>query len=102
MALAEIGTVQHVAVWAYGTPPQGERLDLFLADDVVAEEVVEMVSGGALHIQFLDGTEFRLGSSSSVTLDSFVYDLATGEGEFAVDLTNGVFRVITGSLSKDS
>jgi hypothetical protein len=101
-AWAEIGTVRHVNVWAYGTPPQGDRVDLFLADDVVAEEVVETVAGGALHIRFLDGTELRLGSSSSVTLDSFVYDPATGEGDFAVDLTNGVFRVITGSLAKES
>lgn len=101
-ARAEIGTVRHVAVWAYGTPPQASRGDLFLADAVVAEEVVETVARGALHIEFLDGTELRLGASSTVTLDSFVYDPVTSTGEFAIDLGAGVFRVITGSLVKES
>lgn len=102
VARAEIGTVRHVAVWAYGTPPQAARTGLYLADAVIADEVVETVEGGALHIRFLDDTELRLGSASQVVLDSFVYDPASSAGEFAIELGEGVFRIITGSLAKDS
>ncbi|MEX2650798.1 MAG: FecR domain-containing protein [Alphaproteobacteria bacterium] len=98
----EIGTVNYVEVWAYGTPPQTSRLDLFQADAVETDEVVETVKGGALHVVFLDDTELRLGPASSVTLDSFVYDPSTSAGEFVADLGIGVFRVITGSLQKDA
>ena len=101
-ARAEIGTVRHVAVWAYGTPPQAARAGLYLADAVVADEAVETVDGGALHIRFLDDTELRLGSASRVVLDSFVYDPATSAGEFAIELGEGVFRILTGSLAKES
>ncbi len=97
----EIGTVNYVEVWAYGTPPQTSRLDLFQLDAVETDEVVETVKGGALHIKFLDDTELRLGPASSVTLDSFVYEPNTKAGEFLADLGVGVFRVITGSLQKD-
>ena len=100
-AAGEIGNVRLVKVWAYGTPPQTGRAPLFRADDVVSNELVETVEGGALHIRFLDDTRLRLGSSSRVTLDSFVYDPSTNAGEMVADLGEGVFRFITGKLNKE-
>jgi ferric-dicitrate binding protein FerR (iron transport regulator) len=104
MAFAQggIGSVQHVEVWAYGTAPQAATEDLFVADEVVSEEVVETVKGGALHLKFVDGTELRLGSSSRLTLDSIVYDPNQGTGEFFVDLAPGAFRIITGAMASES
>ena len=52
----EIGNVNLVKVWAYGTPPQTSREPLYRADDVYVDEVVETVENGALHIRFLDST----------------------------------------------
>lgn len=101
LAEGEVGDVQYVAVWAYGTPPQGQVGDLFQADSVVADEVVETVSDGALHLRFLDGTEMRLGSSSRMTIDSFVYDQDQGTGEFLVDLGTGAFRIISGAIPSE-
>ena len=100
-AAGEIGNVRLVKAWAYGTPPQTERAPLFFADDVVSDERVETVEDGALHIRFLDNTMLRLGSSSRVTLDSFVFDPSTNAGELAVDLGEGVFRFITGKLNNE-
>lgn len=101
-AADEIGSVTHVAVWAYGTPPQGTVADLFMADGVVSDEVVETVTDGAVHLRFIDGTEMRLGSSSTMTLDSVVYDPSQGTGEFVVELGTGVFRLITGSMNSEA
>ena len=100
-AAGEIGDVQRVKVWAYGTAPDTTRAPLFWADDVVLDEVVETVEDGALHIRFLDGTKLRLGSASQVTLDTFVYDPSTSAGELTADLGEGVFRFITGKLNKE-
>ena len=69
----EIGSVEIVLVYAYGTPPADNRKALYIEDDVVANEVVETVKKGALHIGFLDDSKFRLGSSSRATLNTFVY-----------------------------
>ena len=100
-AAGEIGNVRLVKVWAYGTPPQAQRAPLYRADDLFADELVETVENGALHIRFLDDTRLRLGSSSRVTLDSFVYDPSTNAGEMVADLGEGVFRFITGKLNKE-
>ena len=100
-AAGEIGIVHLVKVWAYGTPPQAQRAPLYRADDLFADELVETVENGALHVRFLDNTKLRLGSSSRVTLDSFVYNPDTGAGEMVADLGQGVFRFITGKLNKE-
>ena len=101
-AAATVGTVRHVAVGAYGTPPEAERETLFRDGDIYADELVETVAKGALHLRFRDGTELRLGESSEATLDRYVYNASTGDGDFAVDLTQGAFLFITGALTSDS
>ncbi len=101
-AEGEIGSVTHVDVWAYATPPQADQKDLFMTDRVVSDEVVRTVDGGALHLKFLDGTEMRLGSGSEMTLDNIVYDPNQGTGEFVVELGTGVFRLISGSLNSEA
>jgi len=101
-ACAQIGTVQHVSVWAYGTRSGATRTDLFQAATVIADEFVETVARGALHLTFLDGTELRLGGSSQATLDRYVYDPNSGKGEFAVDLALGAFLFVSGALASES
>ena len=100
-AAGEIGNVHLVKVWAYGTPTGGSQQPLYRADDLFADELVETVEDGALHIRFLDNTKLRLGSSSMVTLDTFVYDPSTSAGELTADLGEGVFRFITGKLNNE-
>ena len=100
-AAGEIGNVHLVKVWALGTPAGGAQQPLYRADELFADELVETVEDGALHIRFLDNTKLRLGSASKVTLDSFVYDPATSAGELTADLGEGVFRFITGKLNNE-
>ena len=100
MAAGEIGNVERIRVWAWGTAPEGAKETLYRTDAVVTDELVETIEDGALHIQFLDDTRLRLGSASQVTLDRFVYDPDTRAGELVLDLGEGVFRFITGKLDK--
>jgi len=96
-----IGTVEDVASSAFGTPPLEDKRILEQTDGVVADEVVETVPDGALHLRFLDGSDLRLGSNAKVQLDKFVYDPDAGSGELAVDLGRGIFRFVSGNVPSD-
>ena len=100
-AAAGIGLVRNVLDYAYGTPPEDMRQELFARDAVVANEVLETVETGALHINFLDGFDFRLGSSSRATLDKFIYDPSSEAGELTLSLKEGIFRLKTGRMKRE-
>lgn len=97
----EIGSVKAVKVSAFGTPEAQEKHALATKDEVFADELVETVAGGALHIQFLDRTDLRLGSASELVLDQFVYDPASGAEKLTIELGQGVFRLITGEMAPE-
>ena len=90
MAAGEIGNVELIREWAWGTPPEGAKETLYRTDTAETNELVETIVNGALHLQFLDQTRLRLGSASQVTLDRFVYDPDTRAGEMVLDLGEGV------------
>jgi hypothetical protein len=98
---AEIGTVEEVRLYAYGTPDGQAKRALFSRDQVTENEIVETVSDGALTLVLRDGTHFRLGGASKVTLDAFVYDPDTSIGKMSLNLSKGVFRFVSGSMRKE-
>jgi hypothetical protein len=85
---------------AYGTPETSDRRPLYGRTKVTANERVETVDGGGLHLRFLDNTDFHLGSQSVVVLDEFVYDPDTSAGKMAIRLSQGTFRFVSGKLIK--
>lgn len=94
-----IGTVAKVAPEAHGTPPGGERAALALDDPVVTDETVETSASGALHLRFIDESDLWIGANSELVLDKLVYDPeGSAEGAYAVQLTVGLFRFVTGKL----
>lgn len=93
-----IGTAVLIERWAYGTPPQMARRDLVEQDAVVADELLETVEYGALHVRLADNTDFRLGSASSAVLDSFVYNPSANTGEILINVGKGVFRYVSGDM----
>ncbi|MBC8238840.1 MAG: FecR domain-containing protein [Alphaproteobacteria bacterium] len=99
-AADSIGAVNAVVEYAYGRPPGADRKPIYLDDAVFAQEVVETISQGALHILFRDDTDLRLGSATTVTLDKFVYNAETNAGELVASMSRGVFRFITGKIQK--
>ncbi len=100
-ARAEVaGAVVALRIWAYGTPPDTSRRDLFLKDEVYARELLETAPQGALHVRMLDNSMLRLGSASSVVVDEFVYDANADTGTFLASITKGVCRFISGKAAK--
>ncbi len=96
-----IGNVDLVEVWAYGTPPEAERNAVFRGHGVVAQETLETVRSGFLHLTFVDGTTLALGESTTLVLDDFVYDPgATGDSMIA-ELAGGLFHLVSGDLDNE-
>jgi|JI10StandDraft_1071094.scaffolds.fasta_scaffold188684_2 hypothetical protein len=96
-----VGTVHAVSVYAYGTVPGAARTALFQNDSVFSGQLVETVEKGGMSILFNDGTEFRLGSAASMTLDKFVYSAKEKKGVLAINMVSGMFRFTTGKINKE-
>src|SRR5262245_58724181 len=64
---------------------------------VYAKETVRTGQSGQADMQFHDSSTLKVGPSSSVKLDKFVYDPNKSGGTVAVEATRGTFRFVTGS-----
>jgi hypothetical protein len=96
----EAGAVVAVRVWAYGTPPDSARRDLFLKDPIHARELLETVAQGALHVRLSDDSMLRLGSATSVIVDEFVYSPDANTSTLLASISKGVCRFISGKAAK--
>lgn len=95
-----IGKVNSVETWAYGTRIEQKRNPLFSHDKVYEQEVIETVTDSEISITFVDGTEFYMGGNAAITLDELIY--STERESMIVTLAKGVFRFISGSISKET
>ncbi|HEY7610866.1 MAG TPA: FecR domain-containing protein, partial [Alphaproteobacteria bacterium] len=68
--------------------------DVFLGDRIVTGP------GGGLQILLLDGTTFSIGPNTSMVIDEFVYNPATGVGKLTASVARGTLRVISGRLAR--
>ncbi len=75
---------------------------LVLQDSVFANEVVQTGMASASELKFADETRISVGPNSRVVLDEFVYDPDPGEGAFALRVTTGVFRFVSGNMASSS
>ena len=99
-AAGEIGTVKLVKISAYGTPTGQRQREIFVRGDVTQNELVETVANGALHLEFRDATEIRLGAQSRLVLDRFAYDPSRKSGELVANFSRGAMRFVTGRMDK--
>lgn len=97
-AAPSIGHADLVLIWATGRPPGAPERPVYVQDDVFAQETLRTVEDGALHVIFRDGTELRMGSAATVTLDEFVYDPDAGAGKLLGSVSRGIARFITGRI----
>jgi len=111
-----------LVVWGYGfsalaageqagvaAAVRGEVQIVSLADpvghQVAGGEAVflgdEINSGpdSGLQVLLLDQTVFTIGPDSTLSIDEFVYDPASGAGKLTAEVTKGTFRFITGKIS---
>ncbi len=55
---------------------------------------------GRLQILLLDQSTFTIGPNASMVIDSFVYDPKSGNGRMGATITRGVFRFVSGRISR--
>ena len=51
-------------------------------------------------ILFLDETVMTVGENTELTIDDFVYDPKTNDGNFVTNIKSGTVKFITGKISK--
>lgn len=100
-AAQTVGYPERIEIYAYGTKPGEMRTPLFERQALVADQVVETVERGSASLRLADDTSFVLGPASTLTLDRYVYDPQSSNGEAAIKLGVGAFRYISGRMSKD-
>src|SRR5262249_11934971 len=86
---------------AWGKPPEADEQELRYTDPVYHDELVRTGSSGGTALQFLDTTRLQVGANSSLVLDRYVFDPDSAKGEAVVNFGAGVFRFITGQMSKE-
>lgn len=65
---------------------------------VSANEVISTGAESSAQLLFRDETSLTIGASSRLTLDRFVYDPATRSGDVVVNVLQGTFRFVSGSV----
>jgi hypothetical protein len=68
--------------------------------DVHANETVRTGAAGIADLRFIDNTDLKVGPSSVVRLDKFVYDPNRGTASVTFQASRGAFRFVTGSQSR--
>jgi hypothetical protein len=80
----------------------GEPREIVIKDQVFSQEIIETGPEAAAKLIFRDGSEFIMGASSRVTLDRFVYDSETGNGQLVMNMLSGVFEFASGLMRPTS
>jgi hypothetical protein len=77
---------------------EGDLRQLAYKDDIYHNEIIETFDESATEITFLDDTLISLGSNSKITLDRFVFDPNPDASSFAMTITTGALRFVSGKL----
>ena len=99
---SEIGNVEEVHLALYGTVSGGDSERVYINDGVFADELIETVKKSNAQIRFVDDMDLWLGPSSSLTLDSFIFDPDLGTGEMVAELGRGLFRFVSGQMPRQN
>ena len=101
-AAQTVGVASATSGQPRGTPPaQNERI-LRVGVDVFANERIRTGPADRAHLVFRDGSALSVGANAELTIDRFVYDPNTQNGDLAFTATRGAFRFVGGAISKKS
>ncbi len=91
-----------VSPTSLATPPGEKTRNLILGARVIADELIQTSGEGSANITFLDRTTMSIGRNSTLIIDKYVYDPATGKGVLTATMAQGVLRFIGGEISHSS
>lgn len=69
---------------------------------VYLKDKVSTDASGRMQVMLLDETVFTIGPNTTMVMDEFVYDPATGAGKVSAQVTKGVFRFVTGKVARNA
>jgi hypothetical protein len=95
----DVGTAAAVNTLSQGTPPGGGVQVLRIGARVLHNERIQTSASGTVQLLFVDKTTLSVGPNSTLVIDNFVYDPATGTGQMVTTLTKGALRFVGGQLS---
>jgi hypothetical protein len=99
-ASAKVGVTSGADGDPLGKPPNANEHVLRIGIDVQANELITTNATDRAHLVFLDGSALTVGPNARLTIDKFVYDPNSGNGELAVNASVGVLRFVGGKISK--
>jgi hypothetical protein len=100
-AAERVGVAAAVKPEATSQPPGGDTATLRIGKSVVYDERINTSGAGVVQVLLLDGSTFTVGPGSSLVIDKFVYNPATGRGELVATFSKGALRFVGGKLSKN-
>jgi len=74
----------------------GHTAPLKVGEQVVRNQIITTAPASQAKLEFLDRTQLQIAPVSTVKLDSFVYDPASGAKQVVVNTTAGAFRFVSG------
>jgi hypothetical protein len=95
----QVGTATAVNPASEGTPPGGSTTTLTVGARVLHKERIHTSPSGSVQLLFLDKSTLNIAPNTSLVIDEFVYDPASGSGHMLTKLTQGTLQYIGGQLS---
>jgi len=102
LAAQDIGVVASSEPTLRGAPPGASVRALNIGASLVSSEVVTSSASGRGQLLFLDQSTLSLAPNTTIVLDRFVFDPASGTGDMGLRLTEGALRFIGGRISRDT
>ncbi len=81
---------------------RGNQEPLTVGKEVYMDQSVRTEDDSETQLILLDQTNFKIGPKSNVVLDRFVFDPNKPKGDVIINVTQGVFRFVTGSQDPSS
>lgn len=97
-----VGEIAGLTPMALGAPPATEPTPLTLGVDVVFGERLETGERGLADVRLLDESTLRIAPNSALTIDTFVYDPASGPGQIVASFGKGIMRYVGGHIGKQT
>ncbi len=100
-AADKVGVAAAVKPEATSQPPGGDTSILRIGKSVVYNERIDTSGSGQVQVLLVDGSTFTVGPGSSLVIDKFVYNPASGKGALVASFSKGALRFVGGKLSKN-
>ncbi|MGE0734207.1 MAG: FecR domain-containing protein [Alphaproteobacteria bacterium] len=91
------GNVQLVS---YQTPTATTGKKVLSGDQIVLGDKINTGPDSGLQVMLLDETTFTIGPNSTLVIDEYVFDPATGAGKMTASVVKGSFRFVSGKIAR--